>query len=231
MRPDPERLPASLPVAMAPLMQADPSLVPCASSRGCWRIARGGRLMLTRVHGLTGERLAEAGQPAAPAPKPLGGAASLVAPPPHHMRLGALVEWWAEDSCDDGAGSVRLSADAATAVAAEEPTTAATGDTTGAPAAGAAARLAASAPWASGLDLSQLPMCVDGEMLLRRRTHQLAQHHMETSQLGSLAGERKRHALVTAQPPRILVSTHSYVHSSVHPAIHPTFNMDGWMDG
>lgn len=54
MRPDPSRLPTSI---TAPLLQADPSLSRCAQSRRCWHVGRGGRLMFTRVDGLTMERL------------------------------------------------------------------------------------------------------------------------------------------------------------------------------
>ncbi|GAX80451.1 hypothetical protein CEUSTIGMA_g7890.t1 [Chlamydomonas eustigma] len=50
MRPDPDRLPAS---AVSPLLQSDPSLLPPAKRRECWRVCRGGRLQLVRVDPLT----------------------------------------------------------------------------------------------------------------------------------------------------------------------------------
>ncbi|KAG1670869.1 hypothetical protein FOA52_000371 [Chlamydomonas sp. UWO 241] len=170
MRPDPERLPATLPMAMASLMTADPDLMLTACSRRCWRVARGGRLMLTRVDPLTGEKLAAGAKPP-PAGHPLS-LASLRAPPLPDSRLGALPDWWGPEAPGRGESD-------------------ANGGAGGSGADGGVSPLQRDrAPWACVLDLADLPLCVDGELLLRRRQMQLQQHHAEGAQLGALAGEK-----------------------------------------
>jgi hypothetical protein len=148
MRPDPDRLPAAV---IAPILQSDPNVLPFAKTRSCWRVARGGRLMLTRVDGLTGRPLVRGDEDARTAADAM---ASMRRPPPPSQRLGALANWWATAPPSPSSPS------------------------------------APGTPWASELDLSLLPLCVDGDALLLQRQLQLQQHHAEMAALAALGGDR-----------------------------------------